>query len=330
MLKTSGRWLVGMLVLAALQGCVSLGQRPASDEVYQRGWLLQEEGSWLWRACQSSAWEAIVLSRNMQRVYQRLAADQRPLYAEWRQRGEARPEWRLLVDDPKGCQQHLPGNLLVAGGTQPEFWQLELKEQQLLLNFPEKLQTLRFNAIDFSREGSDWLWEAEIKRQQRVRHRASLRVKNAPCVDMQGQWYGLQAQLQLDRREYNGCARRGDLQRLSLSSRYRLPQKIQTRAIEVSLSPEGELRWQEDYLNDQPIEIHLGRWQLLENGRLLLTLEQLEKGMETRQEALVMRPSGAGGWRLVGFHPLYGEGGLELVPTGDPLPWRAGSRFPVP
>ncbi len=252
-----------------------------------------------------------------------------PLYVEWI--GEPSlpheavqiSQLRYVTVDPAACQTPLNGTLMQVQGGRPD-WQLSITDSYLRVFLPQQRRTLVFPAGSVIRQGADWWWESNIEGHNR-KHRLSLRIQPSPCQSDDA-WYGLTAVMTLDGREYEGCAKRGNLARLDLFTEYRLPEEIATRDIRLKLKPDGSALLSEDYLNQQPALVSRGAWQQLTGGRLLISLDDPDPKLNQEALMFVLTEQGLS---LPGFHPRYGHRGLQLEPSGSSMPWATG-RLLVP
>ena len=319
--------LIGLIVM--ISGCGSLPFSDTSSRNYQRGWLSIQDEQFYVRGCRETQPRLIdQVPRQLERLFRQRDITS-PLYIEWI--GEpSLPEQpvqltqlRYVVSDPSACQIHLNDVLMYAQGERPD-WQLSITDSHIRIFLPQRRRTLMFPVGSVIRQGADWWWESNIEGNNR-KHRLSLRIQPAACQDDQA-WFALSAVMILDGREYIGCAKRGNLERLDLFTEYRLDETIQTRDIRLKLRADGSALLREDYLNQQPALESRGKWQQLSGGRLLVSLDDPDPKLN--QEALMFFLTEQG-IRLPGFHPRYGHNGLHLQPSGTAMPWAAG-RLLVP
>jgi uncharacterized membrane protein len=321
-----------LLGLAFLSGCASLSLTGTTDRHYQRGWMSVEDDQFFFRACQRSTVMPVAeVPRVLERLFNQRGVSA-PLYVEWLGSFDNKPGGKIRIEevryvsaDPSSCQQRLDGILLRAQGDGPD-WQADISEDKITVFLPQQRRTLVFPINYIIREGADWLWESDIEGRQR-KHRLSFRVQPKACQDIQN-WFGLSVEMQLDGQVYQGCAKRGNLARLALFSRYQLSESVTTRDVRLNLSPDGGAALIEDYLNNQPALESKGHWQLLSGGRLLITLDDPDP--QLGQEALLFSFTADGGLHMQGFHPRYGHNGLQLQAVGGPMPWESGGRRQVP
>ena len=319
--------LIGLM--AVLSGCVSLPFSDTSSRNYQRGWVSMEDEQFFVRGCRET--EPRVIDQTpgqLERLFRQRDVTT-PLYVEWI--GEPRlpgqpiqiTQLRYVASDPSSCQAHLNDVLMHAQGERPD-WQMSITDSHIRIFLPQQRRTLVFPAGSVMRQGADWWWESDIEGRNR-KHRLSLRIQPAACQDDQA-WFGLSVLMTLDGREYIGCAKRGNLERLDLFTEYRLAETIETRDIRVKLGDDGSALLSEDYLNQQPALESRGSWQQLSSGRLLVTLDDPDPKLNQEALMFVLTEQGI---LLPGFHPRYGHNGLHLKPSGIPMPWAAG-RLVVP
>lgn len=322
--------LLSLLLL--LSGCAGLSLTGTADRHYQRGWMSVEDDQFHFRACQrSTSLPVAEVPRVLERLFNQRGVSA-PIYVEWLGSFDNAPSGQVRIDevryvsaDPASCQHRLEGVLLRGQGDGPD-WQADISDDKISVFLPQQRRTLVFPINYIVREGADWIWESDIEGRQRT-HRLSFRVQPTACQDTQN-WFGLTVEMQLDGRVYAGCAKRGNLARLALFSRYQLSENVTTRDVRLNLSPDGRATLSEDYLNNQTALESRGHWQLLSGGRLLVTLDDPDPQLP--QEALLFTLADDGGLQMPGFHPRYGHKGLQLKPGPDPLPWEASARPQVP
>lgn len=319
--------LIGLMIM--LSGCVTLPFGESSPRNYQRGWVSMENEQFFVRGCRETETRIIEQPpRQLERLFRQRGVTT-PLYIEWI--GEpsvlGQPveitQLRFVDPDPASCQVHLNDVLMHVRGTQTD-WQMSITDAHIRLFLPQQRRTLVFPVGSVMRQGADWWWESEIEGSNR-KHRLSLRIQPVACQDDQA-WFGLSALLTMDGREYVGCAKRGNLERLDLFTEYRLDESITTRDIRLKLSADGSALLSEDYLNQQPALESRGTWQQLSGGRLLVSLDDPDPKLNQEALMFVLTEKGV---RLPGFHPRYGHDGLYLQPSGSPMPW-AARRLTVP
>ncbi|WP_417584947.1 hypothetical protein [Nitrincola sp.] len=332
-----GAWCVqlirGLILISLmlLSGCAGFSFTSSVEQHYQRGWVSVEDGQFYFRSCQRTAVIPVAAVPNeLERLFNQRGVSA-PLYVEWLgafANGSSSHlrinEMRYVSADPSSCQKTLEGILLRAEGVAG--WQADISEDKITVFLPQQRRTMVFPINYVIREGADWLWESDTEGRQR-KHRLSLRVQPKVCQDTQS-WFGLTVEMQLDGRVYTGCAKRGNLARIALFSRYQLSETVTTRDVRLNLSPEGAAALSEDYLNNQAALESKGHWKLLSGGRLLVTLDDPDP--QLRQEALLFDIATDGGLYMRGFHPRYGHNGLRLHPAAGPMPWETGSRHRVP
>lgn len=322
--------LLGLVVF--LSGCAGLSLTATSDRHYQRGWMSVEEDQFYFRACQRSTVMPVAeVPRVLERLFNQRGVSA-PLYVEWLGSFDPGPSGKIRIEevryvsaDPSSCQHRLEGILLRGQGDSPD-WQADISDDKISVFLPQQRRTLVFPINYIVREGADWLWDSDIEGRQST-HRLSFRVQPKACQDTHN-WFGLTVEMQLDGRLYTGCAKRGNLARLALFSRYQLSENVTTRDVGLNLSPDGRATLTEDYLNNQTALESRGHWQLLSGGRLLVTLDDPDPQLS--QEALLFTLADDGGLTMPGFHPRYGLNGLQLKPAAGPLPWDARARRQVP
>ncbi|KEA65720.1 hypothetical protein ADIMK_0032 [Marinobacterium lacunae] len=231
----------------------------------------------------------------------------------------------MIGGDLDSCLEPFTGTALYAGGLEPA-WSLLLSDERLVFNQPGRLRTLVFDQPKRMRVGTLWRWYQRLddgKGQLDV----AFEVERKPCRDEQGVWYALTAHVNLDEVLFDGCARYGDLQRLTLASRYRTPAGQYLRDIHVLMKADGSARLIEENHNGLPLVPRAGAWRFLNSDRILLELAR--DGSEGAVDTLLWKLGNDGSLTLLNDDPALGRG-LELQPLGAPLQWPEGGRKPLP
>lgn len=214
------------------------------------------------------------------------------------------------------CDHHLPG-VSLRGVSPRERAVFDLREGSIRVSFEDSLRQLGFRRPEVERRGQVRRWQQVMSAGGgRQTHELLLEVEKRACVGPHGAWYALSMNAELDGRYYQGCARLGDLEHWQLFAGYQTPASLTTRRLGLQLERDGSALLLEDYLNDQPVLEHRGRWRLTGGDRLEIRLE--DEGLPADSRKLVFTLELDGRLRLTHFHPAYGRE-LELLPAGDAM-----------
>jgi len=324
------RFVLLLLFVALIGGCL-LTPRLPDDASYQRGLVSIEEGVAVFQPCGRTRWRPMdEVPERLRQEYLRLSGggEGLPIYLEgWIREVDAALhliEPRVIGGDLNSCDENFSGAVLYAAGSTPP-WSAILEEGRLVFNQPRKLRTLVFDAPQRMRDGEIRRWYQSLDDGRR-RVGIALDIKAQPCQDPQGVWYALTAQVDLDGRIFSGCARYGDLQRLTLNSHYRTATGEYLRDLHLLLKADGSVRLIEDNHDGRSLVPRSGQWRFLNAERILLELAR--PGVDGVVDTQLWRLQGEGALVLLNDDPALGRG-LKLQPVGRPLQWPSG-RVPLP
>ncbi len=323
------RKLLALVAMLVLTGCAT-GRSGTEAMAYWRGLLRSVGDSYLFQPCGETEWRALgAIPPLLQQEYerQRAGAPGIPIYIEgWSERFGTQwmlTEPRVIGGGLAACEQFYPGVDLHVVGHQPG-WQVDLNGAELRYSNVGALQTLVFGSSRFMREGSIWRWLAKLADKRGRTFELTLEVTDTPCRDALGIWYNLSASADLDGTLYTGCARYGGLERFSLARRYQTEPGRYMRQLALTLALDGQARLTDDYLNGQPLIVSDGRWQLMSDGRMLLTLS----AAQGQGDIPLLWSRHGDTLRLETADPVYGKG-LELSADSE-LEWAADYRRRLP
>jgi len=320
--KANFRWPVLLLGLL-LAGCAGMNTSPRMDEGsrFWRGTLVQDaDGYWFELCGQVGRYPVIHLGEPLAEEYarQRLG-DGWPVYVE--AFGQMLPEGLdlghpvLIGGTLKVCDYNLPG-VRLRGVSSRDNAVFDLRDRYIRVSFGDSLRQLGFRRPEVERLGNTRRWRQEMTAGgKRQTHELLLEVETRACEGPHGAWYALSMTAELDGRYYQGCARLGDLEHWRLFTGYQTAETLTTRRLGLQLESDGKALLLEDYLNQQPVIEHGGRWRLTGTDRLEV---RLEGDLPAGSERLVFGLALDGRLKLTHFHPAYGRE-LELLPSGAPM-----------
>lgn len=307
-----------MLLGLMLTGCAGVASQSAEPRLYWRGMLVQDsQGYWFEQCGQTTRHSVTLQDAIFEREYARQTlGDGWPVYVETFGRvtddGVALIEPVLIGGSLKACDFHVPG-IQLRGVSSRDQAVFDLRERQIRVHYRGNLYQLGFERPEVERLGNKRRWQQSMASAGgRKEHQLLLEIEKRGCEGPQGGWYALTLAAEVDGRFYSGCARLGELEHWRLFTRYRTADSLTTRRLSLQLEPDGRARLLEDYLNQQPVIEHNGRWRLSDSARLTVWLDTPVAGME---QALQFKPGLDGRLVLTRFHSAYGRE-LELIPSG--------------
>lgn len=293
-----------------LSGCQGTATRPGSGDMLQRGTLTESGGQYWFESCLGE--ERIPVSQLPEAISQAHArqslGDDWPVYVEafGRHRDGALVlnQGLLVGGGTHACNFGLEGVELRAV-SEDENAIFDLTQNQIRVRFANSFLQLAFARPEVERLGAVRRWEQTMPAGGQKRdHRLVLEVMPTPCDGLRGEWHGLSMAARLNGRVFSGCARLGDVENWPLRQRYRTPESVTTRRIELAMTAGGEVQWREDYLNNQPLLEFDGRWHRRSADRVRVVLDN---GLQDETSVLEFNVARDGSLKLRGFHPAYGR-----------------------
>lgn len=314
--KWMSAWVVAMPLL--MTGCGLQSVKPGEADQLVRGTLSKEGEEYRFSACGRTDTRAVeVASDLLKREYAAQSIGEGwPVYVEaWASVGAAPVTLKqpLVVGGSlAACEYSLPGIELRAVSDDGKVV-IDLRDRYVRVHYPGRLLQLGFDRPEVERLARERRWQQSMKSGSgRKDHQLLLTVEPKPCHGKSGAWYALHMAAEINGREYHGCARLGDLEHWPLRAAYVTSDSINTRRLSLALTREGRFQLTEDYLNNQPVIEHRGRWQRLSAESLRLYPDGQELA------PIDFRLGADGGLVLDGFHPAYGRS-LELQAAGELL-----------
>ena len=212
------------------------------------------------------------------------------------------------------CSYELEGNEFRAAGERP-IWIADIRKNSIHVQDFQKLTKLKFNRADLlsTPDGLEWT----SKTSGNAEHQLTLKLSRSLCTDSHNTEYEFTAKMRLGDRLFDGCARKGNLDLISLPGIYKADMSAVT-GVTVSLSmvltPEGVVRIIQNYDNDQPVIVHRGTWQRMPKKKLVVYLSNVTGNQEN--DVLLFQRNQSGALELKGFSSLYGDKGLKFYRTG--------------
>lgn len=313
-------WLV---LVTLLTGCTGSGIKPQDQTQLVRGTLSREAEGYRFVPCGARVAQPVeVGSETLQREQARHSLGEGwPVYVEALaapQAGQLSLLQPLVVGGSLAACDHTLAEIELRGVTDDGQRVIDLRERQIRVQYRGRLLQLGFERPPVQRLARERHWQQTMTAPGgRGEHELALTVVPTPCRGGSGAWYALSMSAEVNGEAVQGCARLGDLQHWPLRERYRTPDSIRTRRIELLLTRDGRFRLREDYLNQQPVIELQGRWRRPAVDRLQLVPDEAELA------PLRFRLSPQGDLQLVHFHPAYGDA-LRLEPDGALLRLRSG------
>ena len=141
-----------------------------------------------------------------------------------------------------------------------------------------------------------------------------------------GAWSAYFTELNLNGKQYLGCARLGEIGMLRLAQSYSTPSSEYLRSLRMVLGPNHSVSLAEDYRNGQPVTRWIGSWHWLDE-QLILRLTQPNNAIAAQTLLWQLEPTGD--LKLVSDSERYGEG-LTLQPSTIGLQWSHDQRTLLP
>lgn len=314
------------VVMVLLSGCQGTATRPGSADMLQRGMLIETEGQYWFESCLGE--ERVPVSRLPDVIRQAHArqslGDDWPVYIEaFGQRGDGAlmlSQGLLVGGGTQACNFGLNGIELRAV-SEDENTIFDVTQNQIRVRFANSFMQLAFARPEVERLGGLRRWQQSMQASgQSQEYRLVLEVSPVACSGLRGEWHGLSMEARLNGRSFSGCARLGDVENWPLRQRYRTPDSVTTRRIELAMTANGEVVWREDYLNDQPLLEFEGIWQRRSTDRIRVVLKN---GLQDDSSVLEFNIAQDGSLRLRGFHPAYGRN-LAFEPAAPLLRMDSG------
>lgn len=319
-------WVVAALAapLMMLSGCQTTTLKPGAQDQMLRGTLIATGETYWFESCLGGERQPVLaMTDALKASHERQSlGDEWPVYVESLGRQEAEgvmlTQGFLAGGTQRACRFDLPDVELraVSADEQVVF---DLTERHIRVQFIDRLLMLAFERPEVEVEGQVRRWEQSMQGSGESQNTLLLEVRPEACTGKRGDWYGLSMEAELNNRYFSGCARLGDFVHWPLRQRYQTPDSVQTRRIDLSLMADGQLHWREDYMNDQPLLEHEGRWRRLSPSLVQVVLD----GQGASDAGMVFRVADDGALKLEGFHPAYGRD-LEFESSAGLLRFNSG------
>ncbi|MBA4501719.1 hypothetical protein [Marinobacterium marinum] len=314
------KWMpvLGVIMPLLMSGCAQQSVKSGAAGQLVRGTLSKEGEVYRFSACGSTDVLNAEIASDV--LIQEHAAQSLgegwPVYVEaWAGAGVA----PLVLEQPlviggslAACEYTLPGIELRAVSDDGRVI-IDLRDHHVRVQYPERLLQLGFERPEVERKAQSRRWQqVMVSGGGHKEHQLSLEVESRACRGKLGAWYALSMDAEVNGVYARGCARLGDLEHWPLRNAYATPDSISTRRLSLTFERDGRFRLVEDYLNNQPVMEHLGRWERVTAAMVRLYPD------EQGQPSVSFRLGTGGELVLEGFHPAYGRA-LELQPTGAML-----------
>ena len=268
------RFFIVLSIMALSTGCQTL---PPADEStsFQRGVVSRDGEAFTFRDCFFSSSQAISDPRGeLKRWFRDAPQMLQQVYVELEAQPDPENPQNMLLRDlllvgshPRACEFELNGNQYRAAGEKP-LWVADIRNEGVRIQPPGRLKRLLFPPVEPRLVGDEMIWESSLSVQGG--HRMTLRLAEQACFDQYGTRYPYTATLRLNKQQYKGCARKGDLGRRVLPADYLY--ESDTQSVRLQLKEAGEALLIEGHREQSEFVVthSEGRWDLLSSGRVML------------------------------------------------------------
>ena len=298
-----------LILTLSTTSCISLvsEQAPETTLIFKRGLVKGTELGFLMSDCDNREWLPLTSRTSLLAdQYERITQDTLPLsvYMEgWFSENGELVRLQMLGGDIATCNQLLSGVAVRAGGLEP-VWYADVEGSEVRIHDSTRFRSWRLSDIEIEKTGAQWRWRS-LKQDSKL---PVLEIWREACVDPVGVWYALSSRVRVNDRTLRGCARYGDLQRMTLATKYYTRDPALLRQLGLALESDATLSLSLIDESGQS-ERYKGTWRLLGRNQLLINLER--QGASSSR-ALVFKIEGTK-LSLQGRDPLFGSG-VELFP----------------
>ncbi|MEH6445070.1 MAG: hypothetical protein V7784_14330 [Oceanospirillaceae bacterium] len=308
-----------VFLASILAGCVT-NVKPANNKKLLaftkllRGTVYLSESEYKIRLCGSSTIVSLIDQNHLLDMHFLKDNEIKPsLYIEFNAIAVQQLDWQVVdvffvSQHPQQCGANIQ-SVEYAINSQDNLWQAHIKENKVVINKSNIYSQLSFNTKKSQYE----TWYGTLQLAQGRQYDMRLKIENKVCLDKLGQWYSLSANLDLNGEEHLGCARKGEQFKKFASGNYSNQLTNASAFIVLDLQQDNSARLILDYRNGHPMIVNNGRWRMLSNQVLELSLDSQDARIA--QSVMLFQVFNNHELRLKGFSELLGNAGLKLLPN---------------
>ena len=319
-------WL--FLPVFLLMGCQTVPSDLGGDSgpLFRRGIVVQSENGLEFQPCYVKKNEIIedhtgrlnryLERKNLHAVYAELSGDTYVIGEPW-------SVWQvhMIGGNTVTCGHELPGNTFRAAGDRP-LWVADVREKGIFVQNYAELSQIVFSRTKALQLGKGYEWTSRMRGGEN--NNLTLRLLFETCRDRFGIEYEYRSEMVLNGNQFDGCARKGDLDLRSLPGLYTASSSGGNRFVTLELMSDGSLEFSQDYRNGQSVIIQKGSWQKLESGKFVFHVTESDGRAEN--EVMLFERDRRGGLVLKGYSSLYGAAGFRLEKKGPEKKHRSFNR----
>lgn len=301
-----------------LCGCVttssslsSTAKKPFSK--FLRGTVYLDGNDYKFRSCGASEISSLVDSnRQLAVFFNKLDAPFPSLFVEFDAIAATEADWQVekihfAANKPKQCTDIADSSRYIIADVKG-LWSASVSDEQVSIRKKGIYTQLIFSA----QANQDNKWRASMVLPQGSKYDMSLSLKNSACTDHQQQWYSMSADLILNGEKLSGCVRKSITIDNFISGKYSNALADNDAFIVLSLTESQDVELIIDSRNGNPMIVSSGRWSLLPNQVLELSLDSGHS--ENESTVMLFQIFNNQELRLKGFSEVLGQTGLKLLP----------------
>lgn len=299
-----------------LSGCIgSLGVKPQNTEVeFVRGVVSKGSDGFVMTPCYSQERRRLNDPRGLlaKRFIAQPSHVDLPVYMEVKAEQGIDLVWRvdevmIAGGGSKMCHVNLSNIRFRAQGINP-LWLADILSYSVRVQSYKTLQTLNFPVDEYG--AGQGVWESSLENTNGQSHTLRLELREQSCTDVLNIWYRWSANMTLDGKSFQGCARQGDLTNRALLGRYSNVLTDNEAFVVMDLMPENSVSMLLDYRNGQSLIVMQGTWKWKSNDKLILHFTQQDG--RKQESVLLLKRARSGEFVQEGFSAEFGRAGIVL------------------
>jgi len=301
-----------------LGGCVTTPISPLSEvqkpfSKFLRGTVYLDGNDYKFRNCGATDISTLVdHNEQLETFFNQLDGHFPSLFVEFDAVAAANADWQVekiyfAANKPKNCTDLANTSRYIISDVKG-LWNAEISDEQVSIRKKGIYTQLVFSA----QENQDNKWRASMVLPQGSKYDMSLALKNSSCTDHQQQWYSMSADLVLNGERLTGCVRKSITINNFVSGDYSNILADNAAFIVLSLKENQDVELIIDSRNGNPMVVTSGRWSILPNQVLELSLNSSYS--ENESTVMLFQVFNNQELRLKGFSEVLGKTGLKLLP----------------